>query len=178
MLNKGETECVNAICHVPLRRCLRGSRAVAVAVIRRGLAVSREPLLLLLAKSISRGGLRIVTQVETDGRMDGRYATRKEKTRFFATRRWRRSLILATVPYRTAHLALKRSISRCTYHIMDYQGQRLAEILFYWIILSFGAIGWIFGYFQQDFFIVVQFWLVGVVLSVIVSTVVVYFRSL
>jgi len=45
----------------------------------------------------------------------------------------------------------------------------LAELLFYWIILSFGAVGWIIGYFQEDFFIVFKFWLVGVVISAIVS---------
>jgi signal peptidase complex subunit 1 len=53
---------------------------------------------------------------------------------------------------------------------MDYEGQKLAELLFYWIIISFGGVGWIFGYFQQDFFVVVQAWFVGVVISVIVST--------
>ena len=52
---------------------------------------------------------------------------------------------------------------------MDYEGQKLAELLFYWIILSFGAVGWVIGYIQQDFFIVFQAWLVGVVISVIVS---------
>lgn len=51
---------------------------------------------------------------------------------------------------------------------MDYQGQRLAELMFYWIILSFGGVGWIIGYFQQDFMIVFKFWLVGVVISVVV----------
>lgn len=52
---------------------------------------------------------------------------------------------------------------------MDYQGQKLAELIFHWIILSCGAIGWIIGYFQQDFTVVFQAWLVGVVISVIVS---------
>ena len=51
---------------------------------------------------------------------------------------------------------------------MDFQGQRLAELIFYWIILSFGAVGWIIGYFQQDFTIVFQAWLAGVLLSVVV----------
>ena len=51
---------------------------------------------------------------------------------------------------------------------MDYQGQRLAELIFYWIILSFGAVGWIIGYFQQDFMVVFKFWLVGVAISVVV----------
>jgi len=39
--------------------------------------------------------------------------------------------------------------------------------MFYWIILSFGGVGWIIGYFQQDFMIVFKFWLVGVVISVV-----------
>lgn len=57
---------------------------------------------------------------------------------------------------------------------MDYQGQRLAELLFYWIIISFGAVGWVIGYFQQDFMIVFQAWLVGVVISVLVSLLLVF----
>ena len=51
---------------------------------------------------------------------------------------------------------------------MDYEGQKLAELIFYWIILSFWAVGWVIGYFRQDFTIVFQCWLVGVVLSVVV----------
>ncbi len=54
---------------------------------------------------------------------------------------------------------------------MDYEGQRLAELIFYWIILSFGAIGWVIGYFKQDFMVVFQCWLVGVVISVVVRSV-------
>jgi signal peptidase complex subunit 1 len=53
---------------------------------------------------------------------------------------------------------------------MDYEGQRLAELIFYWIILSFGAVGWVIGYFKQDFMVVFQLWLVGVVISVVVRT--------
>lgn len=52
---------------------------------------------------------------------------------------------------------------------MDYEGQRLAELIFYWIILSFGGVGWVIGYFRQDFTIVFQWWLVGVAISVVVS---------
>jgi Microsomal signal peptidase 12 kDa subunit (SPC12) len=52
---------------------------------------------------------------------------------------------------------------------MDYKGQELAELLFYWIILAFGAVGWVIGYIHQDFFIVFQFWFVGVAISVVVS---------
>jgi hypothetical protein len=52
---------------------------------------------------------------------------------------------------------------------MDYEGQKLAELLFYWIILAFGAVGWVIGYVYQDFMIVFHCWLVGVVISVIVS---------
>lgn len=50
---------------------------------------------------------------------------------------------------------------------MDYEGQRLAELLFYIIIIAFGAVGWIIGYFKQDFTVVFQAWLVGVVISII-----------
>ena len=53
---------------------------------------------------------------------------------------------------------------------MDYEGQKLAELIFYWIILTFGSIGWVIGYFRQDFTVVFQAWLVGVVLSIIVSS--------
>ena len=52
---------------------------------------------------------------------------------------------------------------------MDYEGQRLSELLFYWIIIIFGGAGWVIGYFQQDFAIVFKAWLVGVVISVVVS---------
>jgi hypothetical protein len=54
---------------------------------------------------------------------------------------------------------------------MDYQGQKLAEILFHLIILSFGSVGWVMGYFDQNFMIVFKVWLVGVVLSVLVRLV-------
>jgi len=51
---------------------------------------------------------------------------------------------------------------------MDYEGQKLAELLFYWIIISFGAAGWFIGYVQEDFKIVFNCWLVGVAISVLV----------
>lgn len=51
---------------------------------------------------------------------------------------------------------------------MDFEGQRLSELLFYWIIIVFGAIGWVKGYFAQDFWLCFQAWAVGVVISVIV----------
>mmetsp|Transcript_18980 Transcript_18980/g.39286 ORF Transcript_18980/g.39286 Transcript_18980/m.39286 type:complete len:83 (-) Transcript_18980:307-555(-) len=50
---------------------------------------------------------------------------------------------------------------------MDYEGQKLAELLFYIIICLFGAVGWVMGYLQQDFTIVFQAWLAGVVISVV-----------
>lgn len=54
---------------------------------------------------------------------------------------------------------------------MDYEGQRLSELIFYWVILLFGGVGWIIGYARQDFFIVFQFWLVGVAISAVVRIV-------
>jgi signal peptidase complex subunit 1 len=53
---------------------------------------------------------------------------------------------------------------------MDYEGQRLAELLFHWIICSFGAVGWVIGYLAQDFYQTFYVWLAGVVISVIVSS--------
>ncbi|VEU34690.1 unnamed protein product [Pseudo-nitzschia multistriata] len=50
---------------------------------------------------------------------------------------------------------------------MDYEGQRLSELIFYWLIIGFGGVGWVIGYFRQEFFIVFKFWLVGVVLSTV-----------
>jgi hypothetical protein len=52
---------------------------------------------------------------------------------------------------------------------MDYEGQRLAEILYHLIICSFGAVGWVIGYINQDFYHTFYVWLVAVVISVIVS---------
>ena len=50
---------------------------------------------------------------------------------------------------------------------MDYQGQKLSENLFYYIILLFGSIGWVYGYFLQDFTYVFYSWSVGVVISIV-----------
>ena len=52
---------------------------------------------------------------------------------------------------------------------MDYKGQELAEWLFYWIIISFGAVGWVIGYIHQDFSHVFYAWLAGMILATIVS---------
>lgn len=52
---------------------------------------------------------------------------------------------------------------------MDFEGQKLSELLFYIITILFGSVGWVIGYFQQDFTIVFQLWLVGVVISVVVG---------
>jgi len=54
--------------------------------------------------------------------------------------------------------------------MVDFEGQRLAENIFYFLILTFGGVGWVMGYLRQDFTVVFQAWLVGVVLSVIVSS--------
>mmetsp|Transcript_13423 Transcript_13423/g.28351 ORF Transcript_13423/g.28351 Transcript_13423/m.28351 type:complete len:96 (+) Transcript_13423:101-388(+) len=50
---------------------------------------------------------------------------------------------------------------------MDYDGQRLAEMLYYWIIIAFGAVGWIWGYFEKDFKYTLYSWGVGVCISVV-----------
>lgn len=52
--------------------------------------------------------------------------------------------------------------------MVDFEGQKLSEQIFYVLIISFGSVGWVIGYFQQDFTVVFQAWLVGVALSVLV----------
>jgi len=54
--------------------------------------------------------------------------------------------------------------------MVDFEGQKLAETIFYVLILSFGGVGWVLGYMRQDFTVVFQAWLVGVLLSVVVSS--------
>ena len=61
---------------------------------------------------------------------------------------------------------------------MDYQGQKLSEFLFYWIILAFGGVGWVVGYIYQDFSYVFYPWLAGVVLAVIVSRIRIYISNI
>jgi len=51
---------------------------------------------------------------------------------------------------------------------MDYKGQELSENLFFWIIIIFGAVGWVYGYLQQDFTYVFYAWCVGMVISIVV----------
>merc|ERR1711957_1119204 len=50
---------------------------------------------------------------------------------------------------------------------MDYQGQKLSENLFYYITILFGSVGWIYGYFLQDFTYVFYSWGVGVAISIV-----------
>jgi len=52
---------------------------------------------------------------------------------------------------------------------MDYKGQQLSELLFYWIILSVGGIAWVYGWFVADFLPVFAAWLGSVVLACLVS---------
>jgi len=61
--------------------------------------------------------------------------------------------------------------------MVDFEGQKLAETIFYFLIISFGGVGWVIGYIQQDFTVVFQAWLVGVVLSVIVSKTIVFYSN-
>ena len=54
---------------------------------------------------------------------------------------------------------------------MDYEGQKLSELLFHIIILTFGGVGWVVGYFAQNFTYVFYAWAIGTALSVVVSSV-------
>jgi len=49
----------------------------------------------------------------------------------------------------------------------DYDGQRLAELLYYWIIICFGAAGWVWGYIEKNFKYTFYCWAVGVGISVL-----------
>mmetsp|Transcript_63588 Transcript_63588/g.143444 ORF Transcript_63588/g.143444 Transcript_63588/m.143444 type:complete len:96 (+) Transcript_63588:119-406(+) len=50
---------------------------------------------------------------------------------------------------------------------MDYQGQKLAELAYYWIIIIFGGIGWLWGFYEKNFMYTFNAWAVGVVISVV-----------
>jgi hypothetical protein len=69
---------------------------------------------------------------------------------------------------------------------VDYRGQQFCEQLFQWIIISFGvgfsssndrrlcltlcaqAVGWVVGYFKQDFQYCFNFWAVGTAIALVV----------
>ena len=72
----------------------------------------------------------------------------------------------STAALRLLHLSCP---STSTIPTMDYEGQKLSELLFHIIILAFGGVGWIFGYFAQDFSYVFYAWAAGTAISVVVS---------
>ncbi|CAM9377550.1 unnamed protein product, partial [Ascophyllum nodosum] len=49
----------------------------------------------------------------------------------------------------------------------DYKGQLLAETLYFYIIILFGAVGWVVGFVMGDFTYTVMGWAAGVVVSII-----------
>merc|ERR1712119_182801 len=52
---------------------------------------------------------------------------------------------------------------------MDFEGQKLAERLFQIIVVTFGAVGWLYGYYVQDFFMTVLTLGAGFVLGCLVT---------
>mmetsp|Transcript_7352 Transcript_7352/g.12185 ORF Transcript_7352/g.12185 Transcript_7352/m.12185 type:complete len:81 (-) Transcript_7352:175-417(-) len=50
---------------------------------------------------------------------------------------------------------------------MDYEGQKLSELLFHIFILTFGGVGWVVGYFAQNFTYVFYAWAFGTAISVV-----------
>ncbi|XP_071516019.1 signal peptidase complex subunit 1 [Panulirus ornatus] len=52
---------------------------------------------------------------------------------------------------------------------MDFEGQKLAERLFQIIVVTFGAVGWLYGYYVQDFFMTVLTLSAGFVLACLVT---------
>ena len=51
----------------------------------------------------------------------------------------------------------------------DFQGQKLSEYLYYYIIILFGAAGWLYGWREGSFLPAFYAWAAGLVLSLIVS---------
>jgi len=54
--------------------------------------------------------------------------------------------------------------------LQDFQGQKLSEYLYYYLIILCGAAGWLYGYTQQSFLPTFYAWAVGLALSLIVCT--------
>jgi len=48
---------------------------------------------------------------------------------------------------------------------MDYAGQKLAERVLQFLIVLFGAAGWLYGYYIQDFFMTVKILALGFALA-------------
>mmetsp|Transcript_27148 Transcript_27148/g.27388 ORF Transcript_27148/g.27388 Transcript_27148/m.27388 type:complete len:94 (+) Transcript_27148:124-405(+) len=51
---------------------------------------------------------------------------------------------------------------------MDYRGQKWTELLYYIIVILFGTVAWIIGYFERDFFTAFYGWAIGLGLSLVV----------
>ena len=51
----------------------------------------------------------------------------------------------------------------------DFQGQKLSEYLYYYIIILFGAAGWLYGWREGSFLPAFYAWAAGLVLSLLVS---------
>ena len=50
---------------------------------------------------------------------------------------------------------------------MDYKGQQLAEWLYYFLTISFGAVAWVVGFIHDDFGITVKGWAIGLGLALV-----------
>lgn len=53
--------------------------------------------------------------------------------------------------------------------MQDFQGQKLSEYLYYYIIIVCGAIGWVVGYAKGSFLLTFYGWFIGVIISLAVS---------
>jgi len=52
---------------------------------------------------------------------------------------------------------------------MDYAGQKLAERVLQVVIVLFGAIGWLYGYYIEDFFMTVKILCAGFVVATVLT---------
>lgn len=50
---------------------------------------------------------------------------------------------------------------------MDYRGQRLAELIYIYLIVAVGAVAWVCGYVAESFQVTFGIWLVGLVVAMI-----------
>lgn len=52
--------------------------------------------------------------------------------------------------------------------MVDYRGQLLGERIYYFLTIAFGAVGWLVGFKEKDFYVTFQGWLAGLVLALLI----------
>ncbi|GMI54526.1 hypothetical protein ScalyP_jg10816 [Parmales sp. scaly parma] len=52
---------------------------------------------------------------------------------------------------------------------MDFKGQQLSEQIFFYLIIFFGSIGWVYGWYHSSFYYTFLFWLLGTTISIVLA---------